>query len=395
MPETVLVQPTQNILQMPTYVFAWLDELKAEARQQGKSYIDLGIGSPNLPIPDMVLEAIKAEFTGAQQSAYPPFKATEHFRQAVVDWMKRRYGATFDPETEVLALSGSKEGLAQLTIAYIDKGDLSIVPDIYYPVHSRATWLVGGEVFHVPLRAENEFLPDLSDIPADVARRAKLFFVNYPNNPTGAVASMGFYKDLVAFCQEYQLVLVSDMAYGELTYDGYRAPSVFEVDGAKDVAIEFHSFSKTFSMAGCRLGFAVGHPEIIKALYATRTNMGYGTPRAIQQGGAVALNHAESFIPETLKAYEARRAVITQGFRKLGWSVELFPATMYAWLPVPSGYTSEAWTRKCLDEAGVVVTPGHAFGQGGEGYFRMSLVVDEATLSQAISALEKAGIRYS
>ncbi|MCA9799292.1 MAG: aminotransferase class I/II-fold pyridoxal phosphate-dependent enzyme [Cyanobacteria bacterium HKST-UBA06] len=394
-PLAIDVEPSSYLTRMPLYVFAWLDELKAAARAKGQTYIDLGIGSPNLPIPEPVQSAIREQFNGNQQSAYPPFVSTQNFRQAVVDWMQRRFGVGLNPETEVLTLSGSKEGLAQLAIAYVTAGGLSIVPDIYYPVHSRATWMMGGEVFHVPITEENGFLPVLEDIPEEVAKRARLFYVNYPNNPTGAVADLGYYRELVAFCRQHHIILASDMAYCEMTFDGYKAPSVLEVEGAKSLAIEYYSFSKSFSMAGCRLGFAVGNAEIIHAVYSCRTNMGYGTPRSIQEGGAVALNNAETFVEPMVRAYEGRRKVISEGFSSLGWTVPLYPATMYVWLKVPDGFTSESWTCYLLDKAGVVVTPGHAFGQGGNGFFRISLVADEAVLQQAVDRIRQAGITFT
>lgn len=387
--------PNQRLSNLPTYVFAWLDELKEAARARGAELIDLGIGNPDQPTPKPVMDAIQQALSDPKTHGYPPFKGTDAFREAVANWMQRRYGTMFDPKTEVLCLSGSKEGLAHLTMAYIDQDDISLVPEIYYPVLSRATWLVGGKVHHLPMKAENQFLATWADVPASVLEKSRLLFLNYPNNPTGAVADLDFYKAAVAFCKQHNIILVSDLAYAEITFDGYHAPSVFQVPGARDIAVEFHTFSKSFNMAGSRLGFAVGNPEIIQQLYALRTNMGYGTPAAIQAGGVVALECAPEFVKTVAATYQERRDVVVAGFRQLGWPVDVPKASMYVWLKVPQGYTSQDWTRYLIDETGVVVSPGNAFGDGGEGYFRVSLVSAVETLQQAIGRMAQRGIRFA
>jgi LL-diaminopimelate aminotransferase len=308
--------------------------------------------------------------------------------------MRARFGVEVDPAHEVLCLSGAKEGIAQLTIGLISEDDVSIVPDIYYPVHARATGLTGGQVYALPLRRENGFLPNLREIPEDVLRAARLMIVNYPHNPTGAVAPLEFFEEAVALCAQHDVALVSDLAYSELTFDDFVAPSVFEVAGAKQVAIEFHSFSKSFNMAGSRIGFAVGARELIEILYAVRTNMGYGTPAAIQEGAVVALEHARELVPPVVAGYRERRDVLVEGFRSLGWETEPPRATMFVWLPVPEGFTSQQWTMHLIDEAGVVVTPGNAFGPGGEGFFRVSLVGEPAVLREAIERMRQAGVRF-
>jgi len=379
---------------LPTYVFAWLDQLKAAARLRGASLNDLGIGNPDRPTPKVVTDAIAAAYADPKTHGYPPFRGTPRFLHAAADFMRKRFGAEFDPEHEVLCLSGAKEGIAQLTIGLICENDASLVPDIYYPVHARATGLTGGHVHSLPLRRERGFLPDLGNIPEDVLRRAQMLILNYPHNPTGAVAPLEFFEEAVALCASHGIALVSDLAYSELTFDDFVAPSVFQVPGAKDVAIEFHSFSKSFNMAGSRVGFAVGGRELIDVLYAVRTNMGYGTPAAIQEGAAVALEHAQELVPPVVAGYRERRDVLVEGFRSLGWQVEPPRATMFVWLPVPEGFTSQRWAMHLIDEAGVVVTPGNAFGPGGEGYFRVSLVAEPAVLREAIERLRKAGIRF-
>lgn len=379
---------------LPTYVFAWLDELKAAARARGVDIIDLGIGNPDQPTPPAIVAAIAEGYADASTHGYPPFRGTPRFRSAVADYMVDRFGVTVDPERELLCVSGAKEGLAQLTLAFADPGTVTLVPDIYYPVHARATGLAGGESWFLPLRAEGGFLPDLDTVPAEVARRARLLILNYPHNPTGAVATLDFFERAVAFCARHGIILVSDLAYSELAFDGFVPPSVLEVPGAREVAIELHSFSKSFNMAGSRLGFAVGNATLIDALHAVRTNMGYGTPAALQHAGAYALAHRRELTPPIRERYRRRRDALVAGFRSLGWPAEPPPATMFVWLRVPRGFTAERWTEHLIDTTGVVVTPGHAFGPGGEGWFRVSLVGDETVLGEAIERLRRAGVRY-
>ena len=386
--------PSKRLTSLPTYVFAWLDELKAAARAHGASLIDLGIGNPDRPTPKVITDAIAEAYADPATHGYPPFKGTPRFRSAVADFMRARFGVDVDAETEVLCLSGAKEGIAQLTMGLVSEDDLSIVPDIYYPVHARATGLTGGTVYPLPLRRDRGFLPNLREIPEDVLRRARMLIVNYPHNPTGAVAPLEFFEEAVSLCARYDIALVSDLAYSELTFGDFVAPSVFQVRGSKDIAIEFHSFSKSFNMAGSRIGFAVGGRELIDILYTVRTNMGYGTPAAIQEGAVVALANAEQLVPPVVAGYRERRDVLIDGFRSLGWPAEPPRATMFVWLPVPKGFTSQQWTQHLIDEAGVVVTPGNAFGPGGEGFFRVSLVAEPAVLRDAITRMKKAGIRF-
>jgi LL-diaminopimelate aminotransferase len=287
----------------------------------------------------------------------------------------------------VLALSGSKEGLSQLSMAYCAAGSVALVPDVYYPVHARATLLNGGDVYYIPATAESGFLPKLDDVPPAVLERAKILIVNYPNNPTGAVATKAFYERAVAFARTHGLVLVSDLAYSELTYDGFVAPSVFEVDGAMDVAVEFHSCSKTFNMAGMRIGFVVGNADVIDTIAAYRSNVGYGTPTAIQYAAAFALDHYRELGGAVRDRYQRRRDAAVDAFRAMGWTLEAPRATLYIWLPVPAGFSEWEWTHALMERAQVVVTPGIAFGPGGSGYFRVSLVADEAVLAPAIARI--------
>jgi LL-diaminopimelate aminotransferase len=387
--------PTHRLTALPTYVFAWLDELKAAARERGAKLIDLGIGNPDQPTPPAIIEAISRAYADPRTHGYPPFRGAPRFLEAASKFMARRFGVTVDPDREVLCVSGGKEGIAHLVIAFTDEQSVALVPDIHYPVHSRAAGLVGGRVHLLPMRHDRGYLPDFDAIPEPVARKARLLMLNYPHNPTGAVAPLGFYEAAVAFCSRFGIVLVSDLAYSEITFDGYVAPSVLELPGAADVAVEFHSLSKSYNMAGSRIGFAVGNPEVIEALYAVRTNMGYGTPAAIQEGAAFALDHADEFVRPVGQRYRERRDVVIDGFHSLGWDAEPARATMFVWLPVPTGFDSQSWTEHLIGVAGVVVTPGNAFGPGGEGYFRVSLVAPPNVVRQAIARLRDAGVRYA
>ena len=387
--------PSARLTDLPTYVFAWLDELKADARARGIDLIDLGMGNPDQPTPSAVVEAITRAYADPSTHGYPPFRGTSRFREAAARFMRDRFGVEIDPEHEVLCLSGAKEGIAHATMAFADDTTVSLVPDIYYPVHGRATGLVGGETYLLPLRAERGFLPELTAIPAAILRRARLLVLNYPHNPTGAVAPRSLFEQAVALCRRHGILLVSDLAYSELTYDGKVAPSALEVPGAKEVTLEFHSFSKTFNMAGSRIGFAVGGRALIDALHAVRTNVGYGTPAPIQAGAAYALDHYRELERPVVDRYRSRRDALLDGFGSLGWSPTPSHGTMFVWLPIPRGFDAQGWTRHLIDNAGVVVSPGNAFGPGGERFFRVSLIADEPVLGAAVARLRDAGIRYA
>lgn len=385
---------SHRLTSLPTYVFAWLDELKAEAVANGADLIDLGMGNPDQPTPQPILDAISAAYADPATHGYPPFRGTPRFREAVASFMARRFSAAVDASNEVLCLSGAKEGLAQAAIAFADESTVSLVPDIYYPVHARASLLIGSRAHLLPLRRDRGFLPDLTAIPANVLAEARLLILNYPHNPTGAVAPLELFEEAVALCRRHGLVLLSDLAYSELTFRGRQAPSALQVPGAKDVTIEFHTCSKTFNMAGSRVGFAVGGRHLIDALHAVRTNMGYGTPAAIQAGAAYALDNYETLEQPVVARYRERGSVLSEGFRSLGWDAEPPRATMYMWLPIPEPYTAQEWTKHLIDRSGVVVTPGNAFGPGGERFFRVSLIRDRDVLAQAIERLRTAGIRF-
>jgi LL-diaminopimelate aminotransferase len=391
---TARLVPTRRLTDLPTYVFAWLDELKAKARARGADLIDLGMGNPDQPTPPAIIDAIARAYSDPSTHGYPPFRGTPLFLRAVARYMKARFGVDVDPDAEALCLSGAKEGIAHATLAFADETTTTLVPDIYYPVHARATGLVGGKTYLMPLRSDRGFLPDFRDIPSDVLRTARLLVLNYPHNPTGAVAPLELYRDAVALCRDYGILLLSDLAYSELTFDGFVAPSALQVSGARDCTLEFHSFSKTFNMAGSRIGFAVGGRDVIDALHAVRTNVGYGTPSAIQAGAAYALDHVSELAAPVVARYEERRNVLFGGLRSLGWNSHPPRGSMFAWLPVPRGFGAQEWTEHLIDTAEVVVTPGNAFGPGGERFFRVSLIAEPTVLEIAVQRLRDAGVRY-
>ncbi|NUS32754.1 MAG: aminotransferase class I/II-fold pyridoxal phosphate-dependent enzyme [Gemmatimonadaceae bacterium] len=381
-----LVQ-TATLRSLPPYVFAELDRLKADARARGATLVDLGIGSPDLPMAPAVIDALAAAAAEPGIQGYPPFLGAPRFFDAIGRFMARRFGVTVDAPNEALALSGAKEGIAGIIAALCGPGDVVLVPEIYYPVYARAAWLVGAEVRWMPMRADTGFVLDLDAIAAAEARRAKLMIVNYPNNPTGARVDRAFYDRAVAFATRHDLLLVSDAAYSELTFDGSPAPSALQSDPAREVTLEFHSCSKTFSMAGLRIGFVVGNARAIDALAAYRSNIGYGTATAVQHAAAYALDHHEELVPPKVAAYRSRRDAMANAFRAAGWDVAVPEATMYLWLPVPEGVDDWDWVKALIDRDGVVVTPGVAFGDGGRGFFRISLVRDEATLAAAAARI--------
>ncbi len=384
---TTRVRQTEALRRLPPYVFAELDRLKAAAIARGATLVDLGIGSPDLPIAPSIIDALASAARDQSAHGYPPFRGVPRFFESIAGFMQSRFDVAIDPMHEALALSGAKEGIAQLVMAMCGPGDSVLVPEIYYPVYARSTWLSGADVSWVPMRARDGFQLDLDAVSDDEARRARLLIVNYPNNPTGARAELEFHERAVAFARRHDLLLMSDLAYSELTFDGPPAPSALQCDDASDVAIEFHSCSKTFSMAGLRIGFAVGNADAINVLAAYRTNIGYGTPTIVQHAAAFALDHHLELVPPTVEAYRARRDAMASAFAAAGWTIPVPSASMYLWLPVPEGLDDWTWVQTLIDEDDVVVTPGVAFGDGGRGFFRVSLVRDADTLSRAATAI--------
>ncbi len=386
-PRTSIAPQTETLRRLPPYVFSELDRLKAVARARGKVLVDLGIGSPDLPIAAGVIEALEAAGRDPATHGYPAFRGAPAYFQAISDFMDSRFGVDINSAEQAIALSGAKEGLAQLAMAICGPGDLALIPEIYYPVYARAVWLAGAEVRWVPMRAQDGFVIDLDSIDEEDARRARFLIVNYPNNPTGARVERDFYEAAVAFARRHDLLLVSDLAYSEITFGGTPAPSALECDPAHEVTIEFHSCSKTFGMAGLRVGFAAGQRDAIEALAAYRTNVGYGTPTGVQHAAAYALNHRHELVPPTVQEYRHRRDAMAAAFAAAGWDITIPTAAMYLWLPVPNGVEDWTWVKTLIDEDGIVVTPGVAFGHGGQGFFRISLVRDAGTLQNAAAVI--------
>jgi LL-diaminopimelate aminotransferase len=386
------IEKAKRIEQIPPYLFAEIDKKKGEMRQKGMDLIDLGIGDPDLPTPKLIIERLKAAAENPKNHRYPSYEGMFEFRTAVARWYERRFGVKLDPKTEVLSLIGSKEGIAHIPLAFVNPGDYALVPTPGYPVYRVSTLFAGGTPHFLPLRKENGFLPNLSDIPREVAEKAKLLFINYPNNPTSAIADRSFFEEVVAFAHRYQTIVCHDAAYSEVAFDGYQPPSFLEVEGAKEVGIEFHSLSKTFNMTGWRIGFAVGHSEIVSALGRLKTNIDSGVFQAIQEAGIEALNHFDTPLPEIIKIYERRRDVLVKGLREIGLDVDLPKATFYLWFQVPRGYTSAQFATLLIEQAGIVATPGSGFGDAGEGFIRMAMTVDEKRLQEAIERLK--GIKF-
>ncbi len=376
-----------TLRRLPPYVFAELDRLKLAARATGRQLVDLGIGSPDLPMAPGVIAALDQAARQPGIQGYPPFLGTPRLFSAIGQFMRDRFDVNIDPASEALVLTGAKEGISSIIAALCDPGDVVLVPAIYYPVYARASWLIGAEVKFIPMRADSGFVVDFDALEWGDLQRAKIMIVNYPNNPTGARVDRDFYDRAVAFARKHNLLLVSDLAYSELTFDGKRAPSALESDPKHEVTIEFHSCSKTFSMAGLRIGFGVGNAAAIGALAAYRSNLGYGTATPIQHAAAYALEHHRELVPSTVALYKGRRDAMASAFRRAGWDVPVPDATMYFWLPVPGGVDDWDWVNALMDNDGIVVTPGVAFGDAGRGYFRISLVRDEQTLSDAATKI--------
>jgi LL-diaminopimelate aminotransferase len=373
---------------LPPYLFAELDRLKKELQQKGVDVISLGIGDPDLPTPRHIVESLQRAAEKKENHRYPDYQGLTRFREAAAGWYKQRFGVSVDPQSEVCALIGSKEGIANFPAAIVDPGDIVLIPDPGYPVYYSGCVFNGGEPYFVPLTKQNHFMPDLGSIPADIARRAKLLWLNYPNNPTATTTDVAFFKQAVEFCLKNDIVLGHDLAYSEIAYDGYQAPSVLEVDGARECAVEFHSLSKTFSMTGWRVGFAVGNPTLVRGLGAVKTNLDSGVFQAVQEAAITALTGSDDQLKEYCAIYKQRRDLMVAALRRLGLACEAPRATFYLWAEVPKGYTSASFAQRVLMEAGVVITPGSGFGKSGEGFVRFSLTVDSERLKEAAARLE-------
>lgn len=388
------ISQADRIQALPPYVFARLDELKARAREQGLDLIDLGMGNPDGATPQPVIDAAIQALQNPANHGYPPFEGTANFRRAITNWYNRRYGVELDPNGEALPLLGSKEGLGHLALAYINPGDLVLVPSPSYPVHFRGPIIAGGKVHPIILTPENDWVIDLGTIPDSIAEQAKILYFNYPSNPTGATAPREFFKEIIAFAHKYQILLVHDLCYAELAFDGYQPTSLLELPGGKEIGVEFHTMSKTYNMAGWRVGFAVGNSKVLQGLRTLKTNLDYGVFSALQAAAETALNLPDHYLQEVQDRYRTRRDFLINGLAELGWNIPKPLATMYLWIPCPPGMTSTDFALTVLQQTGVVFTPGNAFGTGGEGYVRISLIADCDRLGEALKRLKDANIRY-
>ena len=380
----------RRVQQLPPYLFARISELIAEQRAAGVDVISLGIGDPDLPTPPHVIEALQRAAEDPANHRYPETEGLHAFRESVARWYDRRHGVALDPETEVVSLIGSKEGIGHLPLCLIDPGDLAISTSPGYPVYEVATMFAGGETLALPLREEDGWLPRLDEVSGTDAARAQLLWLNYPNNPTGAIADLDFFERAVAWAKQHDVAIAHDLAYSDVCFDGYEAPSILEVDGARDVAIEFNSLSKTFNMTGWRVAMAVGNAELVDALRRVKSNLDSGVPQAVQEMAIAALDGPRDAIDGHNEVYQARRDRAVEVLRELGLRVDPPSASLYVWARLPEGERSSAeYAQRLVEATGVVVTPGVSYGDAGEGYIRISLTLADDRLEEALARLSR------
>jgi LL-diaminopimelate aminotransferase len=383
------IKKSKRIQDLPPYLFTEIDRRKRAALERGVDLIDLGIGDPDIPTPPAVVEKLLESASKPVNHRYPSSAGMPEFRQAVTSWYRNRFNVRLDAENEVVSLIGSKEGIGNMAVAFVDPGDAVLVASPCYPVYHIGTAFAGGKSYFLPLKQENDFLPDLDSVPPDVANEAKLLWINYPNNPTAAVADREFYERVVAFAERHNVIVCHDAAYSEMGYDGYRPMSFLEVDGAKEVGIEFHSLSKTFNMTGWRIGMAVGNPQLVAGLAQAKSNLDSGAFQAIQEAAIEALRLGDRIVEPSRTIYQQRRDILVDGLRAVGLECDKPRATFYVWVAAPRGLTSAEFTAKLLDEAGVVTTPGNGFGEAGEGYVRFTLCVDKEKLKEVAERAQR------
>ncbi|MFX0559528.1 LL-diaminopimelate aminotransferase [Tepidibacillus infernus] len=385
--------PSKRIEKLSSAIFTEMANRKKDLIKKGIDIIDLGIGSPDRPPdPELIKELIEA-VKKPEVYGYPSFQGNDQFKQAIADWYQFRFGVQIDPSHgEVLVLMGSQDGLAHLAQGFVDDGDIVLVPDPGYPIYSGSVHLAGGTLYPMPLLQENDFLPDFSNIPKEVLQKAKLMILNYPSNPVSAVAPIDFFQEVVALAKQYDIIVAHDMAYSELSFNGYRPHSFLEAEGAKEVGIEFNSLSKSFNLAGVRVGYVVGNAEIINPLMMIKSNIDFGVFEAVQILATKALQRDIQSPNQSYKVYQERRDVLVDGLNQLGWKMDKPKATMFVWAPIPKGWTSYRFAIELLDKTGVVVIPGDAFGIHGEGYVRIGLVQEIKRLKEAIQRIEASGI---
>ncbi len=380
---------SKKLQKLPPYLFLEIDKAKREAEIEGKDIIDLGVGDPDIPTPRHIIEALYKAALDSSTHRYALDQGVSALRQAIAGWYRKRFNVGLNPDNEILALIGSKEGIAHFPLAFLNADDYALVPDPCYPPYKGGTILAGGRLYLMPLLEKNAFLPDLEKIPTNICKKAKLIFINYPNNPTSATAEKDFYRQVVKFAQKNKIIIISDLAYSEMSYDGYRPSSFLEVDGAREVGIEFHSLSKTYSMTGWRIGFACGNAELVSALAKVKSNIDSGIFTAIQLAGIAALEGPQDHIRNICSIYQERRDVLINGLNSLGWQIKPPKATFYVWAKVPQKINSIKFARLLLEKADIVITPGVGFGKYGEGYIRMALTVPRERIQEAVDRLRK------
>ena len=377
----------KRVQRLPPYLFVGISRIIAAKRAQGIDVVDFGIGDPDIPTPEPVLNALKSGSDKPANHRYPESEGLPEFRQAVTDWYGRRFGVELDPVTEAINLIGAKEGIGHAALCFIDPGDIALVPDPAYPVYSIGTMFAGGESHYVPLLEKNAWLVDFQEISTEAAKLAKVLWLNYPNNPTGAIASVRFFLEAVEFARQFDLYLLHDACYTEVTYDGYVAPSILQVEGARDMSMEFHSLSKTANMTGWRVGMAVGNSEMVNALMRVKSNLDSGLSQAIQEMGIAALGLPEEWIAANNAIYRQRRDKLVSGLQAIGLDPNTPEAGLYIWSPTPPGYTSAEFAELLLNELDMVVTPGTGYGPSGEGFIRLSLTTPDEKVDEGLRRL--------
>jgi len=382
------IKQAERLKKLPPYLFKELDRMKNEVRAKGVDIIDLGVGDPDHPTPDHIVARLAEAAQNPANHQYPSYAGMIEFRAAVAAWYDRRFGVKLDPASQVVTLIGSKEGIAHIPLAFVNPGDVVLVPEPAYPVYNIGTIFAGGEPYFMPLLEKNAFLPDLDAVPAEIADRAKMMFINYPNNPTGAVAGEDFYQKVVAFAQRHEIIVLSDAAYSEMTFDDYAAPSLLQTPGALELCLEFHSLSKTYNMTGWRIGWAAGRAEIVEGLGRIKSNIDSGVFQAVQLAGIEALEGDQGCLAEMCDLYTRRRDTLGPGLREAGLDVTLPQASFYLWVQTPKDYSSAGFTAKLLEETGIVCTPGNGFGPSGEGFVRFALTKEVDRLQEAVSRIK-------
>lgn len=384
------IRLADRVRNLPPYLFAAIDKMKQEALSKGVDLIDLSIGDPDIPTPPHIVEAMKKAVGKPEHHHYPSYEGMLSYREAVCEWYKKRFNVTLDAKTEALSLIGSKEGIGHIPLAFVNPDDVVLVPSPGYPVYPVATLFAGGQSFIMPLKEENNFLPDFKAIPSDIMKKAKLMFLNYPNNPTSAVAGKDFFANVIELAAAFNIIVCHDAAYSEIYYDDEKPFSFLELDKAKEVGIEFHSLSKTYNMAGWRIGFAVGNKDVIAGLGKIKTNLDSGIFQAIQEAGIAAFNTPDDVLSDIRNTYQQRRDILYDGLNKLGISAKKPKASFYLWAKVPDGFDSSGFVSHLVEKAGVLGTPGVGFGAPGEGYIRFALTRPAERISEAIQRISKA-----